>query len=203
MSISRTQDLSPRDFELPLTARWLGSFLGHLKIGHVRVVFDDGQTIDFRGQHADLYAEWRLHHPARLFTRIARFGDVGFAEGYIESDWSSSDLTALIEIGARNFDAMRPKLRASFWARLAYRMRHWLRRNHRRGSRRNIAAHYDLGNDFYRLWLDDSIPTQRPGSTTPSNRWNRLSYASTSGFWRCWMRAPASACWKSAAAGEA
>jgi len=157
MSISRTQDLNQRDFELPLAARWLSNFLKHLQIGHVRVVFDDGQTLDFRGQYADLHAEWRLHHPARLFTRIARFGDVGFAEGYIEGDWSSPDLTALIEIGARNFDAMRPKLRAGFWARIAHRMQHWLRRNHRRGSRRNIAAHYDLGNDFYQLWLDDSM----------------------------------------------
>ncbi|MFP4154809.1 MAG: class I SAM-dependent methyltransferase [Halothiobacillaceae bacterium] len=157
MSSTHTQDLNPLDFELPMGARWLRGLLERLQLGQLQLVFDDGRTLDFTSPRPELHARWHLHHPARLFTRVARLGDVGFAEGYIEGDWSSPDLTNLIEIAARNFELMRDDLRASFWARLGHRLQHWLRANHRRGSRRNIAAHYDLGNDFYRLWLDETM----------------------------------------------
>ncbi len=143
---------------LPLSARWVGHFLDDLRIGRVRVTTDDGGSAEFTGrQMPELDAHWHLHHPARLFSRIARLGDIGVAEGFIEGDFSTDDLTSLLEIGARNYEAIASDLRRGFWARLGHRIQHALRANHRRGSRRNIAAHYDLGNDFYRLWLDESM----------------------------------------------
>ena len=148
----------PAEHALPLAARWVAHFLADIRIGHVRVTTDDGGAAEFvGGEQPELSAGWHLHHPARLFSRIARLGDIGIAEGFIQGDFSTDDLPAPLEIGARNFEAIGHDLRPGFWARLGHRIQHALRANHRRGSRRNIAAHYDLGNDFYRLWLDESM----------------------------------------------
>ncbi|TKA90095.1 class I SAM-dependent methyltransferase [Guyparkeria sp. SB14A] len=168
MPIVQTRNLSPvsgstagerpAEHALPLSARWVTHLLADIRIGRVRVTTDDGGFAEFVGaEHPELAASWHLHHPARLFSRIARLGDIGIAEGFIEGDFTTDDLTSLLEIGARNVEAIGHDLRPGFWARLGHRIQHALRANHRRGSRRNIAAHYDLGNDFYRLWLDESM----------------------------------------------
>ncbi len=143
---------------LPLTARWVSHLLDDLRIGQIRVTTDNGGHAAFTGQQMpELGAHCHLHHPARLSSRIARLGDIGIAEGFIAGDFSTDDLPSLLEIGARNHEAIAADLRPGFWPRLGHRFQHALRANHRRGSRRNIAAHYDLGNDFYRLWLDESM----------------------------------------------
>ncbi|OZB78813.1 MAG: SAM-dependent methyltransferase [Halothiobacillus sp. 13-55-115] len=136
------------DLDLPLSARWVHSLLGGIRIGQIRVLTDEGHEHTFAGQsHPELKVEWRLHHPARLLSRLARLGDIGIAEAYIHGDFSTDNLTRLLEIGARNMDVMADDLRAGFWARLIHRLQHALRSNHKRGSRRNISAHYDLGMD--------------------------------------------------------
>ncbi len=158
MPFSQTKTMKAAEFALPLSARWVETLLDSLRVGQIRVVTDDGHERIFCGtSHTELKAEWRLHHPARLFSRLARLGDIGIAEGYIQGDFSTDNLSRLLEIGARNFDSLHDDLRAGFWARLLHRVQHALRANHKRGSRRNISAHYDLGNDFYALWLDRSM----------------------------------------------
>ncbi|MFO7808995.1 class I SAM-dependent methyltransferase [Guyparkeria sp.] len=168
MSTVQTRNLNPvsestaversAEHALPLGARWVSHFLANIRIGRLRVTTDDGGVAECIGEeHSDLSANVQLHHPTRLLSRIARLGDIGIAEGFIEGDFTTDDLTSLLEIGARNFEAIGHELRPGFWARLGHRIQHALRANHRRGSRRNIAAHYDLGNDFYRLWLDESM----------------------------------------------
>jgi cyclopropane-fatty-acyl-phospholipid synthase len=89
----------------------------------------------------------------RLFWR----GDLGFAESYMAGEWESDTPAALIELFARNLDAYEKTESRHGLVRLASRAQHWFNRNSRSGSRRNIAAHYDLGNDFYRQWLDDTM----------------------------------------------
>lgn len=158
MPQSQIKAMKNNDLELPLSARWVHSLLGGIRIGQIRVITDEGHEHTFAGQsHPELKVEWRLHHPARLLSRLARLGDIGIAEAYIHGDFSTDNLTCLLEIGARNMDVMSDDLRAGFWARLVHRLQHALRSNHKRGSRRNISAHYDLGNEFYRLWLDPSM----------------------------------------------
>ena len=89
--------------------------------------------------------------------RVIAGGDIGFAEGYMAGEWESPHLSALLEVLARNHDGIRrlfdgnPVVRALNW------LSHRMNRNSRSGSRKNIHAHYDLGNGFYARWLDPSM----------------------------------------------
>lgn len=107
--------------------------------------------------------EPRLHctvHDENVFERVLAHGDIGFAEGYMAGEWecaSADQLGDLLTLLASNRDTLARALHGSMWRLLGHRLRHLLRSNTRRGSRRNIEAHYDLGNDFYREWLDPSM----------------------------------------------
>ena len=96
-------------------------------------------------------------HDWRAVRRLLVAGDLGFAEGYIAGDWSTPDLVALITLVAENVAQLQRTMDGVPAMRLLNRARHLRRGNSRKGSRRNIAFHYDLGNDFYRLWLDESM----------------------------------------------
>jgi cyclopropane-fatty-acyl-phospholipid synthase len=89
----------------------------------------------------------------RLFAE----GSVGFADSYIAGHWETTDLAALIELAARNRLGARREIQGHKLSRGLHKLAHSLRPNSRSGSRRNIAAHYDLGNDFYTSWLDDTL----------------------------------------------
>lgn len=130
--------------------------LGRLAEGTLDVEFPDGSSQSF-GNGGTPHAELRLHRPLRLLRRLLIEGDVGFADGYIAGDWQSRDLTALLILFTVNETAVEQTARPSVLAWLGKRLRHRLRSNTRIGSRRNIAAHYDLGNAFYQLWLDPSM----------------------------------------------
>lgn len=93
----------------------------------------------------------------RVFRRMMLGGEIGIAEAFIDGDWTSPDLAAVFEFGARNMEKLAGTLTGLAPLQWANRMRHKLRANTRRGSRRNIAAHYDLGNAFYSQWLDPTM----------------------------------------------
>ncbi len=100
----------------------------------------------------------------RFMRRVLASGDIGFAEGYMAEEWETPDLAALLTVLALNFEQMPRVSRGDRLARLANRIIHALNANSRSGSRRNIHAHYDLGNAFYACWLD-------PGMTYSSARY--------------------------------
>jgi len=102
-------------------------------------------------------AELRVHRPANLLRRVLLAGGIGFAESYMHGDWESPNLAALLLLLEQNEEALAAQSQSSLLVNWLNRFRHLLNRNSIRGSRRNIAAHYDLGNDFYRLWLDPSM----------------------------------------------
>lgn len=106
-------------------------------------------------------------HTWRCLWRLVSNWDIGFAEAYIAGEWSSPDLVALLKLACNNSDLVKP-LKALRGPRLWLRLRHAMNRNTRRGSRRNIAAHYDLGNEFYRQWLD-------PGMTYSAGLFSRAA----------------------------
>jgi cyclopropane-fatty-acyl-phospholipid synthase len=110
----------------------------------------------------------------RALRRLAIGGGVGFAEAFVDGDWTSPDLVALLRLAARNAEELRAGLRGAPLMRLLLRLRHLLRGASRRGARRNIVSHYDLGNDFYALWLDR---TMQYSSATFSGREQDLEAA--------------------------
>jgi cyclopropane-fatty-acyl-phospholipid synthase len=93
-------------------------------------------------------------HRWRTLRRLLLQGDVSFAEAYMDGDWDSPDLPALIELAGRNMPTLTDAIDGTWYKRLRNRLLHRLNANTRRGSKRNITKHYDLGNDFYRTWLD-------------------------------------------------
>lgn len=130
--------------------------LNNIRRGRLRITLPGGGTIEKSGTSEGIDAILVLHN-WRAIRRLFVNGDIGFAEGFIENDWSTPDLTALIRFAAQNRDAFTKSMRGSLPMRLINRLAHGLNANTRRGSRRNIEAHYDLGNEFYRQWLDPSM----------------------------------------------
>jgi cyclopropane-fatty-acyl-phospholipid synthase len=140
----------------PADARLALRLLERMRHGRLDVTFPDGQHAYFgdlrSAERADLQlANWNLIRAA------LRSGDIGFAESYIDGDWNTHDLVRLLEFFIANRTAAEDVIYGSFIGRLAYRLRHLLNRNTRAQARRNIHAHYDLGNAFYGLWLDPTM----------------------------------------------
>jgi cyclopropane-fatty-acyl-phospholipid synthase len=96
-------------------------------------------------------------HDEVMFSQILARGDIGLAEAYIDGAWDAPDLTGVMTLLAKNRDALRTAVYGRWQSLLMARIRHWLNNNSKTGSRKNIMAHYDLGNDFYKLWLDPSM----------------------------------------------
>ena len=132
--------------------------LAGLRGGVLRLVEPSGERHEL-GVPADdgLHAELHVGNPA-FFDDLFRGGELGLAESRMQGHWSSPDLTAVLQLFCRNLEATRrSKTITAALTRLIHRGRHWLARNTPRGSRRNIAAHYDLGNEFFALFLDSSM----------------------------------------------
>jgi cyclopropane-fatty-acyl-phospholipid synthase len=138
----------------PATARAALHMLQGLRHGTLTVHLPDGSAQRFG--HGELHAAIHLSN-WEPFSRALRSGDIGFAESFIAGDWHTPDLPGLLTLLLRNREALEAGIHGSWLGRAAYRLRHLLNRNSRAGSRRNIHAHYDLGNAFYRLWLDPTM----------------------------------------------
>lgn len=146
--------------QAPVAARRVLRLLERLPHGQLDLHLPDGShrrlpagtPADPSAPHATL----RVTH-WRVFERTLQSGDIGLAESHFDGDWDSPDLAALLRLCLRNREHLEGVVYGHWWGRLVYRLRHLMRRNSRAGSARNIHAHYDLGNDFYRLWLDPSM----------------------------------------------
>lgn len=120
----------------------------------------DGRTVDRYGTASEQYPlneTVRVHDP-RFYSEMAFGGSVGAGEAYMQGYWNTDDLTAVMRIILQNRDVLDGM--ETGWARLTEpvrKMLHWAARNTRSGSRRNIQAHYDLGNDFFKLFLDPTM----------------------------------------------
>jgi cyclopropane-fatty-acyl-phospholipid synthase len=135
---------------------FLESLVSRLRGGRLKVVLPNGRAL-LSPPHPDGLQATIAIERWRALRRLAFGGDIGFAEAYIDGDWTSPDLVALLRLAARNVEPLRATMRGATIFRWADRLRHLMRANTRRGSRRNIVAHYDLGNDFYALWLDPTM----------------------------------------------
>jgi cyclopropane-fatty-acyl-phospholipid synthase len=127
-----------------------------LHIGSLVITTPSGVRVANPGMAPGPAAEIVLHR-WRALRRLLFGGDLGFSEAYLDGDWDSPDISAFIELAALNYEVTEAQSDGTVWSRMVGRLRHAARRNTRRGARRNIEAHYDLGNDFYAAWLDSGM----------------------------------------------
>jgi cyclopropane-fatty-acyl-phospholipid synthase len=134
--------------------RLVFDLLEKLHGGRLEIRLPDGSCQLFgKGEHG---VSLQVHDEA-MFGQVLARGDIGLAEAYLDGHWDSPDITGLLCLLAKNRAILKKAVYGSWRNLLAARVRHWLNGNSRAGSKRNIMAHYDLGNDFYKLWLDPGM----------------------------------------------
>jgi cyclopropane-fatty-acyl-phospholipid synthase len=151
MSELQTTLAWPSGARLRRDTRTVLSLLEKLGGGLLEVSFPDGGRFVFGDGEPVAVMQVR---DEQVFSRVLARGDIGLAEAWLDGEWSSPDVTALLTLLARNRAVLREALYGAWHRLLLARVRHAFNRNSRAGSRRNIMAHYDLGNAFYSLWLD-------------------------------------------------
>jgi len=150
LTVSRTT-LPP---DTPAAARTVLRLLQRLQHGTLTLQLPDGTVQRYgSGQPA---ASLVLHN-WNVFGAALKSGDIGFAESYMAGDWSTPQLAELLRLFIHNRQTLEALVYGNWLGGLVYRLKHLLHRNTRANSRKNIHAHYDLGNDFYRLWLDPTM----------------------------------------------
>lgn len=154
---------------LPTSARAVMKLLAQLEVGQLHVTWPHGlhsvygvaQTVN--GLHAQLHI-----HDWQVCAAVLKSGDIGFAEEFIDGHWSTPNLLPLLRLLVANRRVLEQVVYGHWWGRLAYRLRHLLNRNSKANSRKNIHAHYDLGNLFYQLWLDETMNYSSAWFASPS-----------------------------------
>ena len=141
----------------------------HLPVGSITINGPDGKAHRFEGDETGPAAILNIHNE-RCIRRFMTGGILGFNEAYLDGDWSSPDVAGLFEFALVNEKAMKTILRGKAWYRFLAGISHFLRPNTKRGAKKNISAHYDLGNDFYELWLDETMTYSSALFTDPNSR---------------------------------
>ncbi|PZQ72260.1 MAG: SAM-dependent methyltransferase [Variovorax paradoxus] len=157
MTLSTTAPHFALPQDAPRAARTVLGLLQRLAHGSLSVQLPDGQVQHFGAAPGARPTASMTLRNWTVCAAALKSGDIGFAESYIAGDWSTPDLPALLELFIANRRAVEDVVYGRWLGRLAYRVRHLLQRNSKAGSARNIQAHYDLGNAFYRLWLDETM----------------------------------------------
>ncbi|MDP9126730.1 MAG: cyclopropane-fatty-acyl-phospholipid synthase family protein [Pseudomonadota bacterium] len=142
-------------FDIKITNRFLAA-LDHIEFGAITVVTPDGKARAFRGPKTGAESRLEIHDWSVIGAMILH-GDIALAESYRDGKWDSPDPAQLFLFGLQNQAALDNYIYGSVFGRIAARVAYLFTRNTLRGSRSNIQAHYDLGNDFYALWLDPTM----------------------------------------------
>jgi len=150
------------------------------EFGRLTFVLPSGREVRIVGEKSGPEARLIIRD-FRFLTRVLIAGDIGFGEGFMAGEWDTPDLSALLEAFTANLDRLHQLLEGGVFFRMINFLSHALHRNSRAGSKRNILAHYDLGNAFYSRWLDptmtySSARFERPGQ--PLGEAQRNKYAS-------------------------
>jgi cyclopropane-fatty-acyl-phospholipid synthase len=130
--------------------------LAHLAEGHLTIV-DGNQTCEFGDVNSEVHATMHVKH-ANFYRQVVFGGSIGAGEAYIQGHWSSPDLTKVVQVFAKNLALLDNIERYFSWlSNGVNRIKHVFNRNSEQGSKRNILAHYDLGNDMYKAFLDPEM----------------------------------------------
>jgi cyclopropane-fatty-acyl-phospholipid synthase len=142
--------------DLPRPARLAFGLAAKLKYGTLDVTLPDGRVLRFGGVEPGPSAAMTVHDYGFAW-RLINGGDLGIAEAYLRGEWDTPDLTQFLYIFCVNHETIQSMLGDNPVMRMLQLMRHWMNRNTKRRARRNIFAHYDIGNRFYSAWLDRSM----------------------------------------------
>ena len=153
--LPQLRGLSPRG---DLARRFMLRVLSHIKVGSLTIHDgDDTHHFGTPGIEGEPQAEIVVHNRA-AFGKVLTGGTIASGEAYIDGDWSTTDLTQVTRLFSANMDSMESMQSSQHWyTRVALKLAHAMNRNTHEGSKRNISAHYDLGNDFFRLFLDPTM----------------------------------------------
>ncbi len=130
--------------------------LSKMEAGRLDITLSDGRTFRVEGSKPGPVAEVEIHDPD-VFARLIREGELGFSDAYLEGHWSTPDLRAFMDLVHMGSETAYDGFTGKFLVQAYERLRFWLHRNNRKQAKKNISYHYDLGNDFYALWLDDTM----------------------------------------------
>ncbi len=128
----------------------------HIQEGQLDITLPNGTSMRFGGKVKGPQAILRIHND-RLARKFLIGGQLAFCECYLDGDWSSPDIATFFELILRNAQGMKEKLLGKKWTRAMSYLSHVFKPNSKRGSKKNIYRHYDIGNDFYASWLDPSM----------------------------------------------
>ena len=142
--------------DLPRMVRLALGYGAQLRRGTLDVTLPDGRTVRLGGNGPGPAAAMNVHNFA-FASRLLRSGDIGIAEAYLRGEWDTPDLTQFLYLFCVNQDWMQTMQIGKPLMRYVQAIRHWFNRNTRRQARRNIYAHYDIGNAFYSAWLDPTM----------------------------------------------
>ena len=170
--------------DLPRMVRLALGFGSRLRRGTLYVTLPDGRTVRLGGAEPGPAAAMTITSYS-FASRLLNGGDIGIAEAYLNGEWDTPDLTEFLYLFCVNHDLIQAMLADNPLMRIVQTVRHWFNRNTRRQARRNIYAHYDLGNAFYSAWLDPSMTyssalfeDDTPDLTTAQhNKYRRLAEA--------------------------
>ena len=127
-----------------------------LQFGTLTVSLPDGTSRSFRGERSGPDADLSILS-MNAVSRMLNDGKMGFCEAVMDGEVESRSMADLIQLAVMHDEILTPKMAASIWRRISLRLFHGFRRNSKSGSARNIAYHYDLGNEFYAAWLDSTM----------------------------------------------
>lgn len=142
--------------DLPRAVRRALGFVIGLEHGTLAITLPTGEKFRIEGQNKDPVADLEINTYA-FIGEVVRNGDIGLAESFFEGHWTSTDVTQFLELFCYNEAIIHEQMERHPLARVFLRVKHWLHRNTKRQARKNISAHYDLGNSFYEEWLDPSM----------------------------------------------
>jgi cyclopropane-fatty-acyl-phospholipid synthase len=154
----------PSNAALPRSAALVFKLLSKIRVGQLSLRLPNGEVRFFGEPAADASTANQVFPRAviqlnnwSLFSSVLKSGDIGFAESYIRDDWSTDSLIDVLALLIANREPLEKAVYGTWIGRLSYRIKHLLNRNSKENSRKNIHAHYDIGNPFYQLWLDPSM----------------------------------------------
>jgi cyclopropane-fatty-acyl-phospholipid synthase len=127
-----------------------------LRNGRIDFILPDGRTFRAEGENPGPVGICEIHDED-VFARLIREGDLGFCDAYLEGGWSTPDLQALMDAVHEDNDEVYDGFTGLALLRAYEKMRFWMQSNSKRQAKKNISYHYDLGNTFYALWLDDTM----------------------------------------------